>query len=233
MARPLQRLHRAGGVTGTQKLALIHIFSILIKKKQPGVCWWPLGTCGVPWALGRRRGELQGGSTAHIASRSRSRRDTSRPAALPQTANLSASGERQANSLIMEHRCGHTKPVLFRDRTTETRHGTGVTDAGSRPLLAGRAGELPSAPRRKPPKTSPAGRMAPIWPQRYASTEPGRPTARPSHTGRTGKLCGYGSARQRRSDVQVGYKAKGHNVVALRAPFSSERCAGLAQNTPR
>lgn len=185
--------------------------------------------------MGRRRGELQGGSTVCIASRSRSRRDTSRPAALPQTANLSASGERQANSLITVHRCGHTKPVLFRDRTTETtRHGTGVTDAaGSCLLLAGRAKELPSAPRWKTPKTSPTGRMTPIWPQRHASTELGRPTARPSHTGRTGKLCGYGRARQRRSDVQVGYKVKGRSVVALRAPFSSERRAGLAQNTPR
>lgn len=141
----------------------------------------------MPWALGRRRSELQGGSTACIASRSRSRRGTSRPAwadpcpaALPQTANLSASGERQANILVTAHHCGHTKPVLFRDRTTETtRHGTGVTDAGSCLLLAGRAGALPSAPRWKPPKPSPAGRMAPVWPQRHASTELSRPTARP------------------------------------------------------
>lgn len=53
-------------------------------------------------------------------------------AVLSQTANLPASRERQTNILVMAHCRGHTKPVLFQDKTTETmKHGSGFTNLQS------------------------------------------------------------------------------------------------------
>lgn len=53
-------------------------------------------------------------------------------AVLSQTANLPASRERQTNTLVMAHCGGHTKPVLFQDKTTETmRHDSGFTNPQS------------------------------------------------------------------------------------------------------
>lgn len=53
-------------------------------------------------------------------------------AVLSQTANLPASRERQTNTLVMAHCGGHTKPVLFQDKTTETmRHSSGFTNLQS------------------------------------------------------------------------------------------------------
>lgn len=53
-------------------------------------------------------------------------------AVLSQTANLPASRERQTNILVMAHCGGHTKPVLFQDKTTEAmKHGSGFTNLQS------------------------------------------------------------------------------------------------------
>ena len=53
-------------------------------------------------------------------------------AVLSQTANLPASRERQTNAFLTARCGGHTKPVLFQDKTTGTmRHGSGFTNPQS------------------------------------------------------------------------------------------------------
>lgn len=149
-ARPLHGGYRACFisvcVTATQKLPLVHIFTTTIKSLIQS----PLMSMGIRY-LPRDLGKCTASCTAPSAAKggalhkehSQTRPETTGAshtllvadpyrAVLSQTANLPASRERQTNILVMTHFGGHTKPVLFQDKTTETmRHGSGFTNPQS------------------------------------------------------------------------------------------------------
>lgn len=149
-ARPLHGGYRASFISvcvpAVQKLPLVHIFNTMIKSliqsllMSMGIHYLlqDLGKCTTSCTV---RSTAKGGMLHKEHSRTRPKTTgTSHTllvadpycAVLSQKANIPASREWQTNILVRAHCGGHTKPVLFQDKPTETmRHSSGFTNPQS------------------------------------------------------------------------------------------------------